>query len=270
MNHEFVHQVLLEGDAVVLIPQGEPQAALELQDDRPQPAGPYGQVEIIGAHPVAQARQLQQLIELERAMFDMRGSAYITLLQQVQAEEARAAALRASTQAAVETTRTLDRMTTAINAPQGFRLVAVLDAAPELIGTMVGELTVAHLDTVPHIVAQAEAVHDERRQEAEHHAELLGWVVPDVVDVATVVEMSDYADACQAGLVDASRTVIAGAVETLTREFGGKAGLLAAAKAAADDLGLARPRSCDAISDQPRLVARLAVTDPPPAASDAA
>jgi redox-sensing transcriptional repressor len=36
-------------------------------------------------------------------------------------------------------------------APQGFRLVAVLDAAPELIGTEVGGLRVGHLDTLPDV-----------------------------------------------------------------------------------------------------------------------
>ena len=37
-------------------------------------------------------------------------------------------------------------------APQGFRLVAVLDVDPRVVGTRVGALDVAHLDTLPTVV----------------------------------------------------------------------------------------------------------------------
>ncbi len=41
-------------------------------------------------------------------------------------------------------------------APQGFRLVAVLDVDDEVVGTVVGGLTVRHLDTLPDVARRAQ------------------------------------------------------------------------------------------------------------------
>ena len=70
----------------------------------------------------AEALQLQQLMELERALFDGRDSQYVQLLQMVQAEEARARALQESARAAERTTQQMDRMATVMNAPTGLPL----------------------------------------------------------------------------------------------------------------------------------------------------
>ena len=42
-------------------------------------------------------------------------------------------------------------------APQGFRLVSVLDVDPRIVGTRVGSLDVAHLDTLPTVVRRERA-----------------------------------------------------------------------------------------------------------------
>ena len=42
-------------------------------------------------------------------------------------------------------------------APQGFRLAAVLDVAADVVGTRVGGLAVAHLDTLPRVVRSERA-----------------------------------------------------------------------------------------------------------------
>ncbi|TVS15199.1 MAG: hypothetical protein EA417_13810 [Gammaproteobacteria bacterium] len=69
-----------------------------------------------------EAQQLQDLIAVEAALQEGRDGAYISLLQQVQAEEARARAMRSATEATQRTTQAVEGVARALNAPAGFRM----------------------------------------------------------------------------------------------------------------------------------------------------
>jgi hypothetical protein len=66
-----------------------------------------------------EAQQLQNLMELERAMFDGRDQQYLQLLQMAQAEEARAAAMRGASRSMERMNDSLRNTSRELNAPQG-------------------------------------------------------------------------------------------------------------------------------------------------------
>lgn len=70
----------------------------------------------------AAARSLQNQIDLDRALNEGRSDQYVATLQLLQAERDRNAAIRESSRAVDTATRSMDRMASQLNAPQGFRL----------------------------------------------------------------------------------------------------------------------------------------------------
>jgi len=68
------------------------------------------------------AQALRNSIELHAAITDGRGAEYVMLLQQVQAEEAKAKAMEKTTSAIEETTKAANQLAQALNSPEGVRL----------------------------------------------------------------------------------------------------------------------------------------------------